>query len=226
MNGKAPGKNMKKVLLKVTPEDIEKYLGIPKFKEKVADKEDKIGSAVGLAWTSMGGDILDIEVSVMPGKEKLTLTGQLGDVMKESALAGLSYIRSNAKKLGISSSFFSNKEIHIHIPEGAIPKDGPSAGITMTVAMISAIAEKPTNSSGAMTGEITLRGQILPIGGLNEKLLAAQRSGIKMVLIPKDNQKDLKEIPDKIKEGLKIVPVSTAEEALKYVFRNSRPKKS
>lgn len=226
MNGKAGKKDKKKVLLKITPEDIEKYIGIPKFKEKIADKKDKIGSAVGLAWTSMGGDILDIEVSVMPGKEKLTLTGQLGDVMKESALAGLSYIRSNSKKLGINSSFFSNKEIHVHIPEGAIPKDGPSAGITMTVAMISAITERPTNSTVAMTGEITLRGQILPIGGLNEKLLAAQRSGIKTVLIPKENQKDLKEIPDKIKEGLKIIPVGTAEEALKYVFRNSKQKKS
>ena len=226
MNGKAGKKDKKKVLFKVTPEDIEKYLGIPKFKEKIADKEDKIGSAVGLAWTSMGGDILDIEVSVMPGKEKLTLTGQLGDVMKESALAGLSYIRSNSKKLGINSSFFANKEIHIHIPEGAIPKDGPSAGITMAVAMISAITDKPTNSSVAMTGEITLRGQILPIGGLNEKLLAAQRSGIKTVLIPKDNQKDLKEIPDKIKEGLKIIPVSNAEEALKHIFRNAKKKKS
>jgi len=172
----------------------------------------------------MGGDILDIEVSIMPGKEKLTLTGQLGNVMKESAFAGLSYIRSNAKKLGINSGFFSNKEIHIHIPEGAIPKDGPSAGITMVIAMISALTNKPSSSRVAMTGEITLRGQILPIGGLNEKLLAAQRSGIKTVLIPKDNENNLKEIPDKIKEGLKIIPVGTVEEAFKYVFKNSRKK--
>jgi ATP-dependent Lon protease len=215
---KKKNKKKSKSVFKVTPDDIENYLGIPRFKEKVADKEDKVGSAVGLAWTSMGGDILDIEVSIMPGKEKLTLTGQLGNVMKESAFAGLSYIRSNAKKLGINSGFFSNKEIHIHIPEGAIPKDGPSAGITMTIAMISALADKPSSSSVAMTGEITLRGQILPIGGLNEKLLAAQRSGIKTVLIPKENQNDLKEIPDKIKEGLKIIPVGTVEEALKYVF--------
>ena len=215
-------KDKKKFIFKVTPESIEEYLGIPKFKEKVADKQDKIGSAVGLAWTSMGGDILDIEVSIMPGKEKLTLTGQLGDVMKESALAGLSYIRSNAKKLGISNGFFSNKEIHIHIPEGAIPKDGPSAGITMAIAMISALTERPTSSTVAMTGEITLRGGILPIGGLNEKLLAAQRSGIKTVLIPDDNKKNLKEIPEKIKEGLKIQPVGTVEEALKYVFKNKK----
>jgi ATP-dependent Lon protease len=212
----------KNEVFRVTPRSIEEYLGIPKFKEKLADKQDKVGSAVGLAWTSMGGDILDIEVSLMPGKEKLTLTGQLGDIMKESALAGLSYIRSNAKKLGINSSFFSNKEIHIHIPEGAIPKDGPSAGITMAVAMISAITNKPTRSNVAMTGEITLRGQILPIGGLNEKLLAAQRSGIKTVLIPKDNKKDLKEIPEKIKDGLKIENVDSVEEALKFVFKTKK----
>jgi ATP-dependent Lon protease len=215
-------KHIKKEVFRVTPSSIEKYLGIPKFKEKLADKQDKVGSAVGLAWTSMGGDILDIEVSLMPGKEKLTLTGQLGDIMKESALAGLSYIRSNAKKLGISSSFFSNKEIHIHIPEGAIPKDGPSAGITMAVAMISAITNKPTRSSVAMTGEITLRGQILPIGGLNEKLLAAQRSGIKTVLIPKENKKDLKEIPEKILDGLRIENVGSVEEALKFVLKTKK----
>lgn len=207
-------------ILKITEEDLEKYLGVPRFKEKIADKKNKVGSAVGVAWTSVGGDILDIEVTVMPGKEKLTLTGQLGDVMKESALAGLSYIRSNTKKLGLNPSFFANKEIHIHIPEGAIPKDGPSAGITLTIAMISALTNKPTNSNVAMTGEITLRGQILPIGGLNEKLLAAQRSGIKTVLIPKENKKDLKEIPAKIMEGLKIIPIETVDEAIKYVFKN------
>lgn len=212
-------KQKKSEALKITGELVEKYLGVPKFKEKRADKEDKVGSAVGLAWTSMGGDILDIEVSVMPGKEKLTLTGQLGDVMKESAFAGLSYIRSNAKKFGLTNSFFSNKEVHIHIPEGAIPKDGPSAGITMTIAMLSALTANPSRSDVAMTGEITLRGEILPIGGLNEKLLAAQRSGIKTVLIPKENQKDLKEIPDKIKEGLKIVTVENLEDALKYIFK-------
>ncbi|MCI0449597.1 MAG: endopeptidase La [Chlorobi bacterium] len=212
-------KQKKSEALKITGELVEKYLGVPKFKEKRADKEDKVGSAVGLAWTSMGGDILDIEVSVMPGKEKLTLTGQLGDVMKESAFAGLSYIRSNAKKFGLTNSFFSNKEVHIHIPEGAIPKDGPSAGITMTIAMLSALTAIPSRSDVAMTGEITLRGEILPIGGLNEKLLAAQRSGIKTVLIPKENQKDLKEIPDKIKEGLKIVTVENLEDALKYIFK-------
>ena len=203
----------------VTSELIEKYLGVPKFKEKQADKEDKIGTAVGLAWTSMGGDILDIEVSVMPGKDKLTLTGQLGDVMKESALAGFTYIRSNSKKFGLGGNFFNGKEIHIHIPEGGIPKDGPSAGITMTIAMISALTGNPTRSDVAMTGEITLRGEILPIGGLNEKLLAAQRSGIKKVLIPMENVKDLKEISDKIKKGLEIVSVKKLDDALAHIFK-------
>jgi ATP-dependent Lon protease len=155
----------------------------------------------------------------MSGNKKLTLTGQLGDVMKESAFAGLSFIRSHSKQFGLNSNFFNNKEIHIHIPEGAIPKDGPSAGITMTIAMLSALTGIPAKSDVAMTGEITLRGEILPIGGLNEKLLAAQRSGIKTVLIPKENEKDLKEIPAKIKDGLTIVPVEMLEDAVKYVFK-------
>jgi len=206
-------------------EIVEKYLGVPKFKEKKAQIEDKSGSATGLAWTSMGGDILNIEVSVMPGKEKLTLTGQLGDVMKESAFAALTFIRSNSGKFGLQKNFFNNKEVHIHIPEGAIPKDGPSAGITLAIAMISALTGNPTRSDVAMTGEITLRGEILPIGGLNEKLLAAQRSGIKTVLIPKDNVKDLKEIPDMIKKGLKIVPVVSIDEALSHIFKKKFIKK-
>lgn len=219
-NGKAKSrKSVKNVILKMSSDDIERYLGVPKFKEKIADEKDKIGSAVGLAWTSMGGDILNIEVTVMPGKDKLTLTGQLGDIMKESAIAAFSYIKSNCKKFGIHPHFFNNKEIHIHIPEGAIPKDGPSAGITLTAAMLSALTNNSTRSNVAMTGEITLRGQILPIGGLNEKLLAAQRSGIKKVLIPKDNMKDLKEIPDMIKDGLEIVPVDVFNDAVKHLYK-------
>ncbi len=198
---------------------IEQYLGVPKFMEKKAQKDDRLGSATGLAWTSMGGDILNIEVSVMQGREKLTLTGQLGDVMKESAFAALSFIRSNSDKFRLPKNFFRNKEVHIHIPEGAIPKDGPSAGITLAIAMISAFTGSPTRSDIAMTGEITLRGEILPIGGLNEKLLAAQRSGIKTVLIPKENVKNLKEIPEKIKQGLKIVPVEKIDEAISHIFR-------
>lgn len=216
---KSNGAKIKKIkVVEADGEIVEKYLGVPKFKERKLAKENKTGSATGLAWTSMGGDILNIEVSVMPGKEKLTLTGQLGDVMKESAFAALSFIRSNSQHFGLPKTFYNNKEIHIHIPEGAIPKDGPSAGITLAIAMISGLTGNPTRSDVAMTGEITLRGEILPIGGLNEKLLAAQRSGIKTVLIPMENVKDLKEIPDKIKEGLKIVPVEKLEEALKYIF--------
>ena len=204
----------------VKPEKIEDYLGVPRFRTKAAEREKRVGSVTGLAWTSVGGDILNVDVTIMRGTEKLTLTGQLGDVMKESAQAALSYIRSNAKKLGVPLDFYKGKEIHIHLPEGAIPKDGPSAGITMAMAMISAASSKKARNDVAMTGEITLRGNVLPIGGLNEKLLAAQRSGIKIVLIPKENVKDLTEIQEKVKQGLKIIPVESIEGALKYVFSN------
>jgi ATP-dependent Lon protease len=172
----------------------------------------------GLAWTSVGGEILNVDVTIMTGAQKLTLTGQLGEVMKESAQAALSYIRSNAKRFGVNPDFSKGKEIHIHLPEGAIQKDGPSAGITMAMAIISAASNKPARSDIAMTGEITLRGNVLPIGGLNEKLLAAQRSGITTVIIPKENTKDLTEIPEKVREGLKIIPVETIEEAATVVF--------
>jgi ATP-dependent Lon protease len=202
----------------ITEKKIEHYLGVPKFRRKEADRAPKIGSVTGLAWTSVGGDILNVDVTIMKGAQKLTLTGQLGEVMKESAAAALSYIRSNAKKFGIDPEFVKGKEIHIHLPEGAIPKDGPSAGLTMAMAIISAASNQPARNDVAMTGEITLRGNVLPIGGLNEKLLAAQRSGIKTVIIPKENLKDLSEIPEKVKEGLKIVPVETIEEAYDIVF--------
>ncbi len=217
------GKERKKVtdLTKVIDEkSIENYLGVPKFKSKKISTENRIGTAIGLAWTSVGGDILNVEVTIMEGPEKLTLTGQLGDVMKESAQAALSYIRSNSKKLGIDPHFYKGKEIHIHLPEGAIPKDGPSAGITMTIAMISAIKQIPVRSEVAMTGEITLRGNVLPVGGLTEKLLAAQRFGIKKVLIPKDNLVDLIEIPESVKKPLKIIPIETITEAIPNVFDN------
>jgi len=197
---------------------IEKYLGVPKFRSRAAERKPRIGSVTGLAWTSVGGEILEVDVTMMRGPERLTLTGQLGDVMKESAHAALSYIRSNAKSLNLNPDFFTKKEIHIHLPEGAIPKDGPSAGITMAMAMISAISGKAARSDIAMTGEITLRGNVLAIGGLNEKLLAAKRSGIKTVLIPKENVKDLTEIQEKVKEGLKIVPIEKIEDAVPYVF--------
>ncbi len=208
----------------VAADRIEHYLGVPKFRKKEAERKRRVGSVTGLAWTSVGGDILNVDVTMMKGAQKLTLTGQLGDVMKESAQAALSYIRSNAKRFGVHPDFSKGKEIHIHLPEGAIPKDGPSAGITMAMAIISAASNKPARNDIAMTGEITLRGSVLPIGGLNEKLLAAQRSGITTVIIPKENVKDLTEIPDKVKEGLKIIPVETIEEAAKIVFQRGKQK--
>ncbi len=212
----------KKVI--VTDELVEKYLGVQKYKQKLADNKtkDKIGSVIGLAWTSMGGDILNVDVTIMKGANKFILTGKLGDIMKESAQAGFSYIKSNAKLFKIPESFFKEKEIHIHLPEGAIPKDGPSAGITMIMAMLSAITKCPVRTDVAMTGEITLRGNVLPIGGLNEKLLAAVRSGIKTVLIPKDNEKDLSEIQDEILEKLKVIPVEKVEDGIKYVFKDKK----
>ncbi len=206
----------------VDGEKIEKYLGVPKFRSRAAERKPRIGSVTGLAWTSVGGEILEVDVTIMRGPERLTLTGQLGDVMKESAHAALSFIRSNAKALKLKPDFFTKKEIHIHLPEGAIPKDGPSAGITMAMAMVSAISGKHARSDVAMTGEITLRGNVLAIGGLNEKLLAAKRSGIKTVLIPKENEKDLTEIQDAVKDGLKIIPIEKIEDAMKYVFGGKR----
>jgi ATP-dependent Lon protease len=220
-NGK-PERKKKKTNIRVVPESVEKYLGVPKFRTKPAELQPRIGSVTGLAWTSVGGEILNVDAAIMRGTERLTLTGQLGDVMKESAQAALSYIRSNAKKLGVNPEFNKNREIHIHLPEGAIPKDGPSAGITMAMAIISAASNRPARNDVAMTGEITLRGNVLPIGGLNEKLLAAQRSGIKTVLIPRENVKDLTEISDKVKEGLVIVPIETIEEAMKHVFSRKK----
>jgi ATP-dependent Lon protease len=215
---KKKGKSKKKLKFEIDEAKIEEYLGVPRFRPHKREKKPQVGSVTGLAWTSVGGEILNVEATVMPGQEKLTLTGQLGDVMKESAHAALSYLRSNAKTLGIRQTAFKGKEIHVHLPEGAIPKDGPSAGITMTMAMYSALTQKPARPDVAMTGEITLRGAVLPIGGLNEKLLAARRYGIKTVLIPKENEKDLVEIKEQVKEGLKIVPISAIEEAFPFVF--------
>ncbi len=215
-------KYKKKII--VSDELVEKFLGVQKYKQKIADDKikDKIGSVIGLAWTSMGGDILNVDVTIMKGANKFILTGKLGDIMKESAQAGFSYIKSNAKQFKIPETFFKEKEIHIHLPEGAIPKDGPSAGITMIMAMLSAITKSPVRSDVAMTGEITLRGNVLPIGGLNEKLLAAVRSGIKTVLIPKDNEKDLVEIQKEILDKLKIIPVEKVEDGIKYVFKDKK----
>ena len=218
------GSGGKKKFIIVTSRLVEKYLGVPKHEDVDTknDEKTKIGSVYGLAWTSLGGDILTIDVTVMKGTGKITLTGQLGDVMKESAIAGLSYIKSNSGKFGIPENFFKDKEVHIHVPEGSIPKDGPSAGITMIIAMLSAITKNPVQADIAMTGEITLRGNVLPIGGLNEKLLAAVRSRIKTVIIPLDNKKNLAEVPGDITEKLDILTVKTVEDAIKVVFGKSK----
>lgn len=212
-NGKS-----KSTKLVVDEAKVEEYLKVPRYRHQRHSKEMMVGSVTGLAWTSVGGEILTVDVTIMNGAEKLTLTGQLGNVMKESAQAALSYIRSKAKVLGLNPDFFKGKEVHIHLPEGAIPKDGPSAGITMAMALLSAISGKPASNQIAMTGEITLRGNVLPIGGLNEKLLAAKRNGILTVLIPKENEIDLKEIQEKVKEDLKIIPIEKIEDAIPYVF--------
>jgi ATP-dependent Lon protease len=201
---------------------IEKYLKAPKFKDMKGELSDKIGVATGLAWTSVGGDIMPLEVMIMPSStEKLTLTGQLGDVMKESAMAALSFIRANYLDLGLVENFNKNKEIHIHVPEGAIPKDGPSAGITMAIAMISALTNKAVKGTIAMTGEITLRGNILPIGGLKEKLLAAKRNGISKVIVPIDNKSDIIDIEREILDGLEIVYAKHLKDILAEAFVSS-----
>jgi ATP-dependent Lon protease len=197
---------------------VEEYLKIPRYRYQRHSKENIVGSVTGLAWTSVGGEILSVDVTIMSGSEKLTLTGQLGNVMKESAQAALSYIRSRAKELKLDVNFFKGKEVHIHLPEGAIPKDGPSAGITMAMALYSAISGRPASNNIAMTGEITLRGNVLPIGGLNEKLIAAKRYGIETVLIPRENEIDLKEIASKVTDGLEIIPIDKIEDAIPYVF--------
>jgi ATP-dependent Lon protease len=205
---------------------VEKYLKNPKFRTQRHEKSDRIGSVTGLAWTSVGGSILNVEVTIMSGAGKLNLTGQLGNVMKESAQAALSYLRSSAKRIGLSADFFKGKEIHIHVPEGAIPKDGPSAGITMAMAMYSAISRKPASNSVAMTGEITLNGSLLAIGGLNEKLLAAKRNKINTVLIPKENDIDLNEISEKVKDGINIIAIEKVEEAIPYVIPSVKKRSS
>jgi ATP-dependent Lon protease len=174
--------------------------------------------ATGLAWTPAGGEILYVETTLMKGGKGLTLTGQLGDVMKESAQAAVSYTRSRAESLGIDPDFHAKNDIHIHVPAGAIPKDGPSAGVTIATSLISALSSTPVNKAVAMTGEITLRGRVLPIGGLKEKMLAALRGGLKTVLIPKENEKDLAEIPDNVKRGLTVIAVASADELLKYAL--------
>lgn len=202
----------------VTGRNLEKYLGKPRFRADIANESDDVGIVRGLAWTSVGGDTLQIEVNIMAGKGEVVLTGQLGDVMKESAMTGISYIRSIADQYKIAPDYFKEHDFHIHIPEGAVPKDGPSAGITMATAVLSAITQIPVKCKVAMTGEITLRGRVLPIGGLKEKLLAAKTAGITKVLVPKDNEKDVEEISREIKAGMEIVYVEHMEEVIENAF--------
>ena len=208
--------------VKVTCVNLEKYLGKERYRTETKNEKDEVGIVRGLAWTPVGGVTLEIEVNIMPGKGNLLLTGKLGDVMKESGQAGISYIRSVSKKYKIDAEFFQNNDIHVHIPEGAVPKDGPSAGITMATAIFSAITGKPVRSDVAMTGEITLRGRVLPIGGLKEKLLAAKNAGIKTVCIPKENERDLSEISMEIRRGMEIIPVEHMDEVLKISISTTK----
>lgn len=203
-----------KKTLRVTPKNLVDLMGKPRFFYDMADKEDQVGVATGLAWTWAGGDTLTIEVNVMPGTGKLLLTGQLGDVMKESAQAALTYIMSRSGPLGIDPTKSKERDIHIHVPAGAIPKDGPSAGITLATALASALTGFPVRHDLAMTGEVTLRGRVLPIGGLKEKAVAANRAGIHTVLIPKENERDVEDIPDTVRKALEFIPVGHMDDVL------------
>ncbi len=202
----------------VTAKSLEDFLGRPKFLHTKAEKEPQVGVVTGMAWTELGGDILPTEVTILKGKGNLILTGQLGDVMKESAQAGLSYIRSRSKRFKLPKDFYEKNDIHIHLPEGAVPKDGPSAGITMATAMVSALTNRKVRSDVAMTGEITLRGRVLPIGGLKEKVLAAHREGMRTIILPKENIRDIEEIPESIRDQLEFVPVTSMDEVLGHVW--------
>jgi ATP-dependent Lon protease len=202
----------------VTPKRLGKYLGPQKFRVGRSEGTDEIGLVNGLAVTMHGGDLLVSEVSIVAGKGKMVLTGKLGDVMQESAQAAISYVRSRAPSLGLDRDFYSRADIHVHLPEGAIPKDGPSAGITICTGLVSALLRVPVRRDVAMTGEITLRGRVLPIGGLKEKILAAHRSGITTVILPKDNVKDLRDIPKRVLKSLRLVPVAHMDEVLKVAL--------
>jgi ATP-dependent Lon protease len=207
----------------VTPENLSEFLGVPKFRDSMVHEKNEIGLVNGLAWTEVGGSILQTEVQVLDGKGKLTTTGQLGDVMTESAQAALSYVRSRAQHLGLPRDFYRNVDIHIHVPEGAIPKDGPSAGITLATALASALARIPVRRDLAMTGEVTLRGKVLAIGGLKEKLLAAHRAGIFEAILPEDNRKDLPDIPENLRNAMKLNFVDTMDEVLKIALEAPLP---
>jgi ATP-dependent Lon protease len=202
----------------VTSKNLDKFLGVRRFRYGKAEEENRVGHVTGLAWTEVGGELLTIEAAVVPGKGKLQHTGQLGEVMQESIQAAMTVVRSRAQVLGIDPDFYQKHDVHLHMPEGATPKDGPSAGIGMCTALVSALTKIPVRSDVAMTGEITLRGEVLPIGGLKEKLLAAHRGGITTVMIPVDNEKDLTEIPDNIKGKLDIRPVKWIDEVFEIAL--------
>jgi ATP-dependent Lon protease len=206
--------------IRVTPKSMEKYLGVRRFRYGKAEDNDQVGQVTGLAWTEVGGELLTIEGAVVPGKGKLTHTGQLGEVMTESIQAAMTVVRSRSGVLGIDPEFHQKFDVHVHVPEGATPKDGPSAGVGMCTALVSALTDIAVKSNVAMTGEITLRGEVLPIGGLKEKLLAAHRGGIDTVLIPQENEKDLAEIPKNIKDKLKIIPVKWIDEVLEVALQH------
>jgi len=207
----------------LTAENIHEFLGVAKFRDSEVHEKSEVGLVTGLAWTEVGGCILNTEVQVFDGKGKLTVTGQLGDVMQESAQAALSYIRGRAQALGLSREFYRNVDLHLHVPEGAIPKDGPSAGITMATALASALAKIPVRRDIAMTGEITLRGKVLAIGGLKEKLLAALRAGIFEVILPRANEMDIAELPENIKSSMKLHFVDQMDEVLKLALEGPLP---
>jgi ATP-dependent Lon protease len=202
----------------ITASKVTEYLGVPRFRPTLAEEKNEVGVATGLAWTEVGGEILVIEATLMAGKGRLTLTGKLGDVMQESAQAAMSYVRSKADEFRIPKNFNRTTDVHIHIPEGAIPKDGPSAGITLATSLVSALGRIPIRKDVAMTGEITLRGKVLPIGGVKEKILAAHRSGLTTIIIPKDNEKDLADIPKNVLDSLKVYMVESMDEVLRIAL--------
>jgi len=210
------GKKDKKIV--ITSKSIPKYLSVPKYRHGETEGKNQIGLTIGLAWTEVGGELLAIEASIMEGTGKMVMTGKLGDVMQESVQAALTYIRARAERFGLGKNFYRKVDIHVHVPEGAIPKDGPSAGIAMATSIASALMKKKVRADLAMTGEITLRGRVLPIGGLKEKILAAHRGNIKEVIIPKDNEKDLVEVPQNVQNALKIIFVEHIDEVLKIAF--------
>ena len=206
---------------RITPASLENYLGKHRFRYDVVENEREIGVTTGMAWTQVGGDTLFIEAALVPGTGKIELTGQLGDVMQESARTAITYIRSIADEYGIEEDFYKKYDLHVHVPEGAVPKDGPSAGVTMFTSVMSVLLNKPVRKDVAMTGEITLRGKVLPVGGIKEKVLAAHRAGIRTILLPAENKADIDDIPQSVRKQLKFVLLEKADETLKYVLEES-----